>query len=109
MAQAAEKDGGSQAERANLRDTKELRDAIMAGVEGMQALDERASQVNAEREAIRTRMEELGINRHAFRHACAFNKLDEQQRDGFDLSMMIARRAIGLPLQGDLFGSKAKE
>lgn len=88
---------------ANLTDDPDLRQQIVDTIEEFKGLSNEAAQINARKRELIESLEAKGVNRHAFRYVLAFEKMDESQRQGLDLSYMIGRRAIGQPVQGDLF------
>lgn len=58
-----------------------------------------SAEINAKRRALFEAAEARGLNRHAVRQAFAYEKLSEEQRDGYDRSLDAARSAVGLPIQ----------
>lgn len=96
-----------------LRPDKEVLEKILELVQRMDALDAQAREINAARSLVREEVENLGVNRHAFAFVRRFWNFDERQRDGFDLSLVICRHAVGLPLesqlQADLFEGTSSE
>ena len=48
-----------------------------------------------------------GLNRKALTIAEAYAKMEDQHRDGFDTTLVIARKAIGYPMQAELFAAPA--
>lgn len=59
--------------------------------------------INDDINAIRQDMEAKGIGRKAFDAARNYSNADPEKRQGFDEAYSIAREAMGVPLQGDLF------
>ena len=88
------------------QDVSELEAAALVAVNQIKQLDVEASALNAKKEEIRQRMESKGINRHALAASVRISKMDEDKLDGYDLSLLILRRAIGNPMQPDLFAVK---
>lgn len=50
-----------------------------------------------------------GLNPKAFKAACAYLDMSPEQRENYDLSYAVSRRALGEPLQDDLFVATAKQ
>jgi len=69
-------------------------------------IEAKRSALNSEAEAIRADIEEKGIGRKAFAAARSIFKTEAEKRTGFDEAYLIAREAMGIPVQGDLFGTK---
>lgn len=65
----------------------------------LKELAAQSAEINAERRALYEAAEARGLNRHAVRQAFAYEKLSEEQRDGYDRSLDAARSAVGLPIQ----------
>ena len=61
------------------------------------------AEVNANIAAHRAKAESLGIPKPAFDMAMRYADWDEDKRRGFDLAYTIAREAIGVPMEPDLF------
>lgn len=68
---------------------------------------QRAS-LNAASTAIFASLDTYGLNRNALRAAILYTKMDEDKRENYDLSYLISRKALGVPVQADLFEEKAK-
>lgn len=66
------------------------------------------SSLNAASTAIFASLDVYGMNREALRAAIRYTKMDEDQRENYDLSYLISRKAMGHPVQADLFEEKAK-
>lgn len=74
---------------------------IKKAAEEMDNLDAKAKEINAKRSAIIEGLESKGVNRHAFRYARQVLGMKECKREGLDLSYMLCRQAMGLPVQTD--------
>ena len=80
-------------------------------VDARDKLDDIASQrtsLNAASTAIFASLDTYGLNRNALRAAINYTKMDEEKRENYDLSYLISRKALGVPVQADLFEEKAK-
>jgi len=82
---------------------QELRDAAAE----MDAINDRRADLNAAKKAIVERLQaQYGCNRHAMKAAIQYCKLDESKRENFDLTYQVTRRALGAPVQADLFDAQ---
>lgn len=61
------------------------------------------AETNANIASLRARAEALGIPKAAFDLAMRYADWDEDKRRGFDLAYTIAREAMGVPMEPDLF------
>lgn len=69
----------------------------------------RRSELNANSQAVFARFDRDGLNRHAIRAARAYMKLDPEKRENYDLSYQVMRKALGAPVQDDLFEAYARK
>jgi len=76
---------------------------IKEGVDSVIQLKKERAEINASIAEVRSRMEAKGIKKKAFDAALRYLEQDEEQREGYDMAYAIARKAVGLPMQGDLF------
>lgn len=60
-------------------------------------------ELNEEAEELRQELEKRGVDRKAFNNAYAFIKGKEERRAAFDAGYMLCRKALGAPVQDDLF------
>lgn len=67
------------------------------------------SELNANSQAVFARFDRDGLNRHAIRAARAYMKLDPEKRENYDLSYQVMRKALGAPIQDDLFEAYARK
>lgn len=65
--------------------------------------DSDRSNATHETQAYLEKLELNGITRKAFRMARAYSKMDPDDRAGFDTAYQIARKALGVPVQADMF------
>lgn len=66
------------------------------------------SELNAKSQAVFARFDRDGLNRHAVRSARAYMKLDPEKRQNYDFSYQVMRKALGAPIQDDLFENYMK-
>lgn len=86
-------------------------DFLQKLVDARNKLDDIASHrssLNAASTAIFASLDVYGLNREALRSAIRYTKMDEEGRENYDLSYLISRKALGQPVQADLFEEKAK-
>ena len=67
-------------------------------------LVEERGKLNAEIAEDRASLKALGLNTHAIRHALSYAKMSADQREGYDVSLGIGRRAMDCPLEPALPG-----
>ena len=84
----------------------DLEKQALDAVNELKKLNNDSSLINSKKAEIRDRMEAKGINRHALAAAVKISNMNEDHLDGYDLSLLILRRAIGNPIQPDLFAVK---
>lgn len=65
--------------------------------------DSERANATHETQAYLEKLELNGITRKAFRMARSYSKMDPDDRAGFDTAYQIARKALGVPVQGDMF------
>lgn len=86
-----------------IKDDPELDRFLNESMENIEEIQRQVKALNAEKKAIVESVEAKGLNRHAFKEAMRYKKMDDSQRQGYDLSLKMARRASGNPIQSDLF------
>jgi hypothetical protein len=67
-------------------------------------LETERTATNADINAIRKRIYARGISAAALAASVARFKMDTEQREQFDRSRQIVDKALGIPVQGNLFG-----
>ncbi|WP_435310656.1 hypothetical protein [Primorskyibacter sedentarius] len=92
---------GTEAE--NAVDLQEKMNRISECFDRIEQLKDERKQTQAEIQAAREEIVALGIPKKAFDMALAYSKMDEEQRKGFDTAYTLVRKAIGLPVQAELF------
>jgi hypothetical protein len=78
-----------------------LKEAIVAGVNSIEALKMDRTAVNEKIAAIRADLEAKGIKKTALDMAMRYINMDETQREGFDVAYTIVREAMGQPIKTD--------
>lgn len=89
-------------------DNPEVHAAIASFNEQMDELDAQAGKINAQRRALREGLQARGLNMDAVRAARAHHKANEKKRAKFDVSYLIARKALDLPVQADMLDEAPK-
>ena len=70
--------------------------------------DSRAA-LNAKLAAGKTDLIDKGFNKHALAAAIKYSKTEEDKRENFDLTYLYCRKALGVPVQDDLFAAAVGE
>jgi len=65
--------------------------------------------LNARLAAGKTALIDAGFNKHALEAAIKYARTPEEKRENFDLSYLYCRRALGVPVQDDLFAAAVGE
>lgn len=86
-----------------MQPNEELLDALRQAHEEVKEKKEKRAEINLEVSAIYKRLEGLGIDKKAAKAVFAMYELEEEQRRMYDLSASVCRKALAMPLQGDLF------
>jgi len=85
---------------------QELRDAATE----MDSINDQRAELNAAKKAIVERLQaQYGCNRHAMKAAIQYSKLPDDKRENFDLTYQVTRRALGAPVQADLFDAQLQK
>lgn len=72
-------------------------------------LDKEIKEKQAEKKALRERVEAIGITKTGFDAALAYSRMSPKQREGYDMAYMTARKAFNLDVdfkQMELFKDK---
>ena len=69
--------------------------------------EKRRSEINAQMQAVRERLEAKGISKRSLAVAVMVSKMNEDHLEGFDTAYLICRKAIKLPVQSDMFNFKS--
>ena len=81
----------------------DLKKKIAEAIQSVKQLKLDRQDVNADIQAIREKMNALGIHKAAFDMALRYMSWEEDQRSNFDLAYALVREAGGVPMQEDLF------
>jgi len=85
---------------------QELRDAAAE----MDSINDQRAELNASKKAIVERLQaQYGCNRQAMKAAIQYSKLPDDKRENFDLTYQVTRRALGAPMQADLFDAQLQK
>lgn len=86
-----------------------LKEEIRKAISSVNELKKDREDTNAEMQAIREKLNALGIPKKAFDMALAYVNLDPDKREGFDIAYALVREVAGLPLQDDLFAAAERK
>lgn len=81
----------------------ELDQEIVEAVQDIIEYKQQRKEINANIQAVIERMEAKGIPRAAFKNTVRESEYTEDQRKAFDNAVVVTRRAMGIPVQTDLF------
>lgn len=84
-------------------DPKKLHPAILKAFEQIDGLVQQRAGLNADIKAVREGLVARGLNKQALKDAERYHKMTEDQRTGYDATLVLARAALGAPLQVDAF------
>jgi uncharacterized protein (UPF0335 family) len=102
---ALDRDEDSETGAAPLMLTSDIKETIRNGiVEINRPLDQRSS-ITSQIAEIRAKLKALGINRHALNATVAYSRMEADTREAYDMSLLTAREAIGLPIQLDMWAA----
>ncbi len=83
---------------------KALNETVQNAAKRIQALKKKREATNTEVLAIRKSVKAAGIPLKAFDHAMRAQEMDQDARNDHDTFVAICREALGIPVQGELFG-----
>lgn len=86
-----------------------VKDAIRDAIRDVTELKKDREDVNADMQAIREKLNALGIPKKAFDMALQYVNMDPDKREGFDIAYALVREVAGLPLQDDLFAAAERK
>lgn len=81
-------------------------DKLKAAGEKYDAIKGERKKLNASMEELMATFENDGLNRKAVKAAISYVSMNEKDQQNYDLSYTIMRKAMGQPVQGDLFEAK---
>lgn len=73
------------------------------GAEKIARIQGERKELNASIAEVFASFENDGLNRHAVKAAIKFDDMNETDQENYDLTYTIMRKALGNPVQGDLF------
>ncbi len=94
--------------KAKSNDQKFL-NKIAAAHEKLGKIKTRREKLNSEKAAIVTSLVDLGLDRKAVKAAISYAETPPEKRALFDLSYTATRKALNLPMQGDLFVAQVQD
>ncbi|MCG7932091.1 MAG: hypothetical protein N0E44_18835 [Candidatus Thiodiazotropha lotti] len=89
--------------------SEKLLDAITATHEKVKSKKEERQAINKSISAEYSELEALGLDKQAVKDVMKLFEKEEDQRRLYDLSASVVRKALRMPLQGDLFVEKQLE
>ena len=95
----------NEAEAESLQDTPELRQEIVEAAQKIIDLQQQRKAINADIQSEYEKLDARGIVKAAFKTTIKDLKYDQEQRDRYDQALNIARKAVGIPIQADLFNN----
>ena len=84
-------------------ESRELEEAIFKAVQDAVALKDQRAGINHNVTALGESLQARGIPKAVFKLIQKLHTLDESQLEVFDLALRIARKAIGKPMQMEMF------
>ncbi|MCB1789542.1 MAG: hypothetical protein KDJ24_04540 [Gammaproteobacteria bacterium] len=84
---------------------QQIRDAN----EKLEAIENKRDELNAQSAAVIAKLKDDGIPKSAFTAARKYIKTKEEKRAGWDLAYQVCRKALGQPMQDDLFEASARQ
>lgn len=72
-------------------------------------VDDSRAALNAKKKAGILALVDDGFNKDALKAAMRYAKTEEDKRQNFDLTYMFCRKALGVPIQDDLFAAAAQQ
>lgn len=75
----------------------------------LESIQDKRAELNADKAHIMAALIDKGLNKDAFKAARKYELTPEEKREGYDLSYQIARKALGVPVQDDLFVAAAEQ
>lgn len=81
-------------------------DKLREGAEKIAVIQGKRKELNASIAEVMATFENDGLNRHAVKAAIKFVDMNETEQENYDLSYTVMRKALGQPVQGDLFEAR---
>lgn len=90
--------------------SEEFLEALREYDVAMDEAQEARAEINARVKAVEEKLVvTYGVNKLALRAARAYSKINEKRQERWDLTYQVTRRAIGAPVQMELFGAQVNE
>lgn len=93
--------------RENSLDQKFL-DKIAEAHESLEKIRTQREELNAKKQEVIGDLVDMGLDRNAIKAAMQYVNTPEDKRQLFDLSYAATRKALGVPIQDDLFVAQAQ-
>jgi uncharacterized protein (UPF0335 family) len=101
-------------ERSKSRETRmaeagatELQARCAQAIKEIGIFETRRAEINHQVQAVREQLEAVGISKKALAMVVQIGKMNEDELEGFDTAYLILRKAIGQPVQSDMFNFKS--
>ena len=101
--EADDQSDDAQGEQRDIQVPDELRDAIREGREIVQGNKNQIKALHDVKNAQREKIQSLGCSKEAFDAALKYWNWDDDKRAGYDFDYAVARHALEVPVEGDLF------
>ena len=73
----------------------------------LQDIDDKRAELNATKAEVVAKLVAKGLNKDGVKAAIKYYRTAEEKRENFDLSYAVTRKALGVPMQDDLFNAAA--
>ena len=73
----------------------------------LQDIDDKRAELNATKAEVMAKLVAKGMNKDGVKAAMKYYRTAEEKRENFDLSYALTRKALGVPMQDDLFNAAA--
>lgn len=83
-------------------------DTITKAHDSLQQIKTRREALNAEKQEVIATLVDMGLDRNAVKSAMQYAETPVDKRQLFDLSYAATRKALGVPMQDDLFVAQAQ-
>lgn len=87
---------------------QEFLNELVEAEKDLAEIDDERAELNARKGEITARLVNKGLNKDAVNAAIKYFRTEEDKRQNFDLSYAITRKALGVPIQDDLFVAAAQ-
>lgn len=84
-------------------------DLIAKTEQDLLEVDDSRAELNARKAAMMAKLVDKGLNKDAVKAAFKYFRTPEEKRERFDLSYQVVRKALGCPMQDDLFVAAAQK